>query len=84
MNNVKEATSIQERAAEFLAGWFDRVEVGTPNFHGNLMMSAYDGDSKMCTWIVGPDGDLLYKHYKHIDARKATMAYLHQLHSEAT
>jgi len=83
MNNVKEATREQEFAAEFLAGWFDRVLVGTPNAHGNLQMTAYNGDVSTCSWIVRPDGELIYKHYRHIDARKATMAYLLEL-SEKT
>jgi len=83
MNNVKEVTTRQEAAAEFLAGWFERVEVGTPNVHGNLMVTAYNGEVPTCSWIVRPDGELIYKHYKHIDARKATMAYLLEL-SETT
>lgn len=84
MNNVKQATRQQESAAEILAEWYERVEVGTPNAHGNLLMTAYNGELPTCSWIVAPSGVLIYKHFKHEDAKRATMDYQHRYAQETT
>lgn len=77
VNNVRQATREQEVAADFMADYFDRVIVGTPNAIGMIQLIGVMGmDVEMLKWTIDPAGRLV-----HADSWKhgATVDYVDEL-----
>lgn len=72
-------TKPQDAAADFLATYYDRVVVSTPNQHGNVMLTAlWHNDIEAMKWILRPDGQMLWAGFgpEEEPAGKATSEYL--------